>query len=117
MPTRTRAPTQANPKLVVNVPAGQKASSLQVGGGRANARYLKMQAGGVMYPPQPSPIPIPELPDINLPTPKDVGDWLDGLFGKQPGTTTGGPDPNDPEQQEKWKKVGKRWDEKGKKED
>jgi len=42
---------------------------------------LKMQsAGGVLYPPQPSPFPIP---DINIPTPKDVGDWMDDLFGKK----------------------------------
>lgn len=73
-----------------------------------------MQYGGgagVLYPPQPSPIPIP---DINIPTPKDVGNWLDEVFGKQPGTKSGGPDPNDPENFEKWKKVGKRWDKNGK---
>lgn len=39
------------------------------------------------------------------------------MFGKQPGTTTGGPDPNDPKNKDKWKKVGKRWDEEGKKEE
>jgi hypothetical protein len=40
---------------------------------------------------------------------------LDEVFGKQPGTKSGGPDPNDPENFEKWKKVGKRWDKNGKK--
>lgn len=69
---------------------------------------MQAGAGGVLYPPQPSPIP---LPDIQLPTPKEVGEWMDGLFGKdkQPGTTTGGPDPNDKDKLEKFKKAGKKW--------
>jgi len=65
-----------------------------------------------MYPPQPSPIPMPDL--SGLPTPKDVGNWIDKVFGKQPGTKSGGPDPNDKDNFDKWKKVGKRWDEDGK---
>lgn len=54
---------------------------------------LKMSsAGGVMYPPQPAPIPMPKVP-----SPKEVGEWVEGVFGKLPGVKSGGPDPNDKE--------------------
>lgn len=86
------------------------------GSSRSGLMALKMQsAGGVLYPPQPSPFPIPQLPDIQMPTPKDVGDWMDDLFGKkQPGTTTGGPDPNDKDKYDKFRKAGKKYDKDGK---
>jgi len=81
---------------------------------------MQAGAGGVMYPPNPSPIPMPDLG--NLPSPKDVGEWFDEVMGggkRQPGVNLNGqkPDPNDKEAWEKWKKVGKRWDKNGKRVD
>lgn len=79
---------------------------------------MQMGGSGVLYPPQPSPLPIPDLGDLNIPTPKDMGDWLDDIFGrKKEKVATGGPDPNDKKAQEKFKKVGKRLDPKGAKEE
>ena len=40
---------------------------------------------------------------------------MDDLFGKkQPGTTTGGPDPNDKDKYDRFRKAGKKYDKNGK---